>query len=67
MNVRSLKLDAELSRLEKLSENDIERMRAQRLETMKQEHKKRQEWITNGDSSLIESSSMIIFRLFRTW
>jgi hypothetical protein len=34
--------------LEKLSEPDVEKMRAQRLETMKQEHKKRQEWLANG-------------------
>ncbi|CAF0775300.1 unnamed protein product [Adineta ricciae] len=41
-------VDAELHRLEKLSENDIEKMRAQRLEAMKQDHKKRQEYIANG-------------------
>jgi len=41
-------LDAELNRLEKLSEGDIEKMRAQRLESMKHEHKKRQEWLANG-------------------
>ncbi|CAF0880124.1 unnamed protein product [Adineta steineri] len=41
-------VDAELNRLEKLTENDIEKMRNQRLESMKQEHKKRQEWMANG-------------------
>ncbi|CAF0949491.1 unnamed protein product [Rotaria sp. Silwood1] len=41
-------VDAELNRLEKLSDDDIEKMRAQRLESMKQEHKKRQEWLANG-------------------
>lgn len=41
-------VDAELSRLEKLTEEDVEKMRAQRLQAMKQEHKKRQDWLTNG-------------------
>ncbi len=41
-------VDTELNRLEKLTENDIEKMRAQRLESMKQDHKKRQEWLANG-------------------
>ncbi|CAF1434544.1 unnamed protein product [Adineta steineri] len=41
-------VDDELNRLEKLTESDIEKMRNQRLETMKQEHKKRQEWLANG-------------------
>ena len=42
-----------MNRLEKLSENDIEKMRAERLESMKQEHKKRQEWLANGLSIMI--------------
>ncbi|CAF1163375.1 unnamed protein product [Rotaria sordida] len=41
-------VDAELNRLEKLTEEDVEKFRAQRLESMKQEHKKRQEWLANG-------------------
>lgn len=44
-------LDAELTRFEKLSDEDIERMRAQRLEAMKQDHKKRQDWLANGKIS----------------
>ncbi|UJR22959.1 hypothetical protein I4U23_025986 [Adineta vaga] len=42
------KVDAELNRLEKLTETDIEKMRAERLNSMKHEHKKRQEWLANG-------------------
>ncbi|CAF3174665.1 unnamed protein product [Rotaria socialis] len=41
-------VDAELNRLEKLTEEDMEKIRSQRLESLKQEHKKRQEWMANG-------------------
>jgi hypothetical protein len=42
-----------LNRLEKLTEGDIERMRNQRLESMKQEHKKRQDWLTHGTNLVV--------------
>jgi len=40
-------------------------MRAQRLESMKQEHKKRQEWLANGTKRI----SLIISKFFlsRSW
>ncbi|CAF0951291.1 unnamed protein product [Didymodactylos carnosus] len=41
-------IDAEINRLEKMTEDDMEKVREQRLETMKKEHKKKQEWLTNG-------------------
>ncbi|CAF1296367.1 unnamed protein product [Adineta ricciae] len=50
-------VDAELNRLDKLSETDIEKMRAERLESMKQEHKKRQEWLANGHGEYEELPS----------
>lgn len=63
-----IQLDAELNRLEKLSENDIEKMRAQRLESLKQEHKKRQEWLANGtDKQALSAPPHLSFPCSRSW
>ena len=56
-----LQVDAELTRLEKLSEGDIERMRAQRIESMKQDHKKRQEWLTQGKNVFCLIAVLLLF------
>lgn len=68
-NLVFCQVDAELNRLEQLTENDIEKMRNQRLEAMKQEHKKRQDWMANGRiyTTNIEFQILSSFLLRRPW
>jgi hypothetical protein len=45
-------------------------MRAQRLESMKQEHKKRQEWLANGNQKIrffLCSILIFSFQYSRSW
>jgi len=54
--------------LEQLTENDIEKMRTQRLEAMKQEHKKRQDWMANGRIYTDDIEFQILYSSFlRPW
>jgi len=65
---RFCQVDAELNRLEQLTENDIEKMRTQRLEAMKQEHKKRQDWMANGRIYTDDIEFQILYSSFlRPW
>ncbi len=42
-------------------------MRAQRLESMKQEHKKRQEWLVNGKYKILLFHLKFSFKYLRSW
>ena len=47
-------LDAEIDRLEKLDEDDLEVLRQKRMAGMKKQQAKKQEWLSNGHGSYEE-------------
>eukprot|EP00095_Tigriopus_kingsejongensis_P007907 maker-scaffold132_size323655-snap-gene-2.23 protein:Tk07907 transcript:maker-scaffold132_size323655-snap-gene-2.23-mRNA-1 annotation:"thioredoxin domain-containing protein 9" len=47
-------LDAEMSKLEKLDEDDLELLKVRRLEAMKQHQKQKQEWMVQGHGEYSE-------------
>lgn len=51
------KLDAEMAELDKLEEDDIERIRQKRMQELKKMQDVRQEWLRNGHGKLNEISS----------
>ena len=51
------KIDAEMAELDKLEDDDIERIREKRLQEMKKLQDVRQEWLRNGHGKLNEISS----------
>lgn len=55
--VQEQQLDEEIRRLEELDEDDIERIRQQRLANMRRAHLQRQEWIRQGHGVYHELAS----------
>ena len=47
-------LDAEIDRLEKLDEDDLEVLRQKRMAGMKKQQAKKQEWLSNGHGNYEE-------------
>lgn len=47
-------VDAKIERLNALDEDDLETLRAKRLDQLKKQAEKRQEWIAKGHGSVIE-------------
>lgn len=45
-------VDAKINKLETMDEDDLERLRARRLEHMKRQADKRQEWLSRGHGAV---------------
>ncbi|KAF0026620.1 hypothetical protein F2P81_021357 [Scophthalmus maximus] len=50
-------LDAQMSKLNELDEDDMERLKERRLEALKKAHKQKQEWLSKGHGEYREISS----------